>query len=493
MKILKDLLKAFPKDLLIEFTSLTAKTLDIEVKGLQLDSREVKEGELFTAIRGEQVDGHKYIEKTYSKKPSVIVCEEFPKNLQEEVVYLLVQSSHEALAYLSSAFYDYPSQQLKLVGVTGTNGKTTTATLLYHLFEELGHNVGLLSTVENKIMGEVIPSTHTTPNPIALNALLARMVQKGCTHCFMEVSSHAIVQHRITGLDFDGAIFSNITHDHLDYHKTFDAYIKAKKMFFDNLTASAFALVNIDDNKGRIMVQNTDAKIQTYALKNPADFKVKVIDDTLQGLHLEVQGLEVWCKLIGDFNAYNLISVFATAILLEEEEEQVLTVLSTLPAVRGRFEQVVGQKVTGIVDYAHTPDALSNVLETIDELRSGNEQVITVVGCGGDRDAMKRPKMAKIACEGSNHVILTTDNPRFENPVAILEDMKTGVSPVYTRRTEVIQDREEAIRKACEIAQAGDVILVAGKGHETYQDIKGVKHHFDDKEILIKTFEKLSL
>ncbi len=491
MVTLTKLITSLPKSLLIEQRLKGNNQDQILIDDIQLDSRKVEENSLFAALRGEQVDGHDYIEKTYEKKPSVIVCEEYPANLQEEISYLLVKDSHEALAYLSAGFYDNPSMKLKLVGVTGTNGKTTTATLLYYLFQELGYNVGLLSTVENKINDEVIPSTHTTPNPIELNALLAQMLENGCTHAFMEVSSHAIVQHRITGLNFDGAIFSNITHDHLDYHKTFDAYIKAKKKFFDLLSKDAFALVNIDDNKGRIMVQNTKATIHTFALKNPADFKVKVIADTLQGLHLEVQGIEVWCKLIGDFNAYNLISVFATALLLEEDQEEVLKILSNLTAVRGRFEQVIGKDVIGIVDYAHTPDALENVLKTIAELRTGNEQVITVVGCGGNRDVDKRPKMAKIACECSDKVILTTDNPRFENPTAILEDMKTGIPPSTTHKTQVIKDRREAIVKACEIAQAGDIILVAGKGHEAYQEIKGVRYHFDDKEELTQLFTVL--
>lgn len=490
MITLDKIIKQLPKNLVIEVKASSILE-EIIVDNLQLDSRQVQKNSLFVALRGEQVDGHDYIEKTYSLNPSVIVCEEYPIVIQQNITYLLVTNAHEAIAHISSCFYGHPSQRLKLVGITGTNGKTTTATLLFQLFQELGYTVGLLSTVENKINDTIIPATHTTPNPIELNALLAEMVSKKCTHCFMEVSSHAIVQHRITGLDFDGAIFSNITHDHLDYHKTFDAYIKAKKQFFDYLSKEAFALINIDDTKGRIMVQNTKATIHTFALKNPADFKVKVLDDTLHGLNLEVQGLEVWFKLIGDFNAYNLISVYATACLLEEDSEEVLKILSDLTPVRGRFEQVIGKTIIGIVDYAHTPDALENVLTTISELRTGNEKVITVVGCGGNRDAEKRPKMTKIACDLSNHVILTTDNPRFENPKAILSDMKLGISPIAVKKTEVIADRKEAIEQACKLAEEGDIVLIAGKGHETYQEIKGIRHHFDDKEELIRLFNEL--
>ena len=390
---------------------------------------------------------------------------------------------------MASNFYDNPSSKLKLVGVTGTNGKTSSVTLLFKLFRQLGHRVGLLSTVQNQIDDDIIPSTHTTPDSVKINELLAEMVRRGCSYCFMEVSSHSVVQERIAGLTFAGGIFTNITHDHLDFHKTFDNYIKAKKGFFDQLPKTAFALVNIDDRRGGIMVQNTAARKETYSLQTVATFKGKLMSDSLFGLQMEVDGQEVWFKLIGKFNAYNLLGVYGAAILLGEDTEEVLTALSAVTPPPGRFEQVVSpNEVVGIVDYAHTPDALQNVLETINELREGNQQVITVVGCGGNRDATKRPEMARIACELSNKVILTSDNPRNEDPFAILEQMQAGVSPVDFKKPQTIEDRREAIRYAVSVAQPHDIILVAGKGHETYQEIKGVKHHFDDREELRAAF-----
>ncbi|MGB0864597.1 MAG: UDP-N-acetylmuramoyl-L-alanyl-D-glutamate--2,6-diaminopimelate ligase, partial [Saprospiraceae bacterium] len=391
-----------------------------------------------------------------------------------------------ALGQMASNFYEHPSTKLKLIGVTGTNGKTTTVTLLYRLFSDLGYKVGLLSTVENIIAGQVIPSTYTTPDAVQINALIEEMVDSGCEYAFMEVSSHAIQQHRITGLTFTGGLFTNISHDHLDYHKTFKAYIKAKKMFFDILESSAFALTNIDDRNGLVMLQNTKARKLTYGLRRPADFKAKIIENSLSGLYLELDKQELFARLIGQFNAYNLLSVYSVAVLLEQEKFEVLQSLSKLKSAEGRFDYVLSkdQKITAIVDYAHTPDALEKVLSTIDKLKSGNTKVITVVGCGGDRDKKKRPLMAKVACDYSHQVILTSDNPRSEEPEAILQDMEAGIPPYATQKSITIINRKEAIKVACKLAQPEDIILVAGKGHEKYQEIKGVKHDFDDKKIL---------
>ena len=391
-------------------------------------------------------------------------------------------------------YFDNPSEKLKLVGITGTNGKTTTVTLLFNLFKSLGYSVGLLSTVQNKINNTVIPSTHTTPDAITLNELLFKMEEQGCEFVFMEVSSHAIVQNRIAGINFTGALFSNITHDHLDYHKTFDEYIKAKKQFFNLLPSTAFALTNRDDKNGMVMLQNTKANKYTYALKNIADYKCKIIESHLNGLLLNIDNHEVWVKLIGTFNAYNILSVYATAVLLKQDITSVLTALSNLNSVEGRFQYVKSPNgVIGIIDYAHTPDALKNVLETVKEIRSGSEQVITLVGCGGDRDSAKRPIMAAIACEYSNKVILTSDNPRTEDPEEILNQMQAGVNPVDIKKVLRITDRREAIKIACSFSSKGDIILIAGKGHEKYQEIKGVKHDFDDLEILKETIKILGI
>jgi UDP-N-acetylmuramoyl-L-alanyl-D-glutamate--2,6-diaminopimelate ligase len=391
-------------------------------------------------------------------------------------------------------YFDNPSEKLKLVGITGTNGKTTTVTLLFNLFKSLGYSVGLLSTVQNKINNTVIPSTHTTPDAITLNELLFKMEEQGCEFVFMEVSSHAIVQNRIAGINFTGALFSNITHDHLDYHKTFDEYIKAKKQFFNLLPSTAFALTNRDDKNGMVMLQNTKANKYTYALKNIADYKCKIIESHLNGLLLNIDNHEVWVKLIGTFNAYNILSVYATAVLLKQDITSVLTALSNLNSVEGRFQYVKSPNgVIGIIDYAHTPDALKNVLETVKEIRSGSEQVITLVGCGGDRDSAKRPIMAAIACEYSNKVILTSDNPRTEDPEEILNQMQAGVNPVDVKKVLRITDRREAIKIACSFSSKGDIILIAGKGHEKYQEIKGVKHDFDDLEILKETIKILGI
>lgn len=459
--------------------------METEVTQLAFDSRKVAEGTAFVAIKGTQVDGHEFIQKAIDAGAVAVICEHLPEDLSESVTYVQVKDSEEALGIMSANFFGNPSEKLHLVAITGTNGKTTCVTLLYQLFRGLGYNTGMLSTVENKINDEVLKATHTTPDAITINELLAEMVAKGCTHCFMEASSHAIVQKRIAGLKFKGAVFTNLSHEHLDYHKTFDEYIKAKKLLFDNLPAGAFALVNYDDKRGAIMLQNTKAWKHKYALKSFADYKAKILSNTLQGLELDVDGHTVWFKLIGDFNAYNLLAVYGTAILLDEEETDVLQELSAVDPARGRFEIVPTKSgITALVDYAHTPDALENVLHTIKEFRTGNEKVITVVGCGGNRDKEKRPVMAKIACDFSDKVVLTSDNPRFEEPNAIIEDMQTGVTPANFRKTLVVADRREAIKTAVSLAEPDDIILVAGKGHEDYQEIKGERFPFDDKLIL---------
>jgi UDP-N-acetylmuramoyl-L-alanyl-D-glutamate--2,6-diaminopimelate ligase len=478
MAVLKDILYK------VSITS-TSGNMGQEVSTICMDSRQVQPGSLFVAVRGTTTDGHAYMEQAIRAGAVAVVAEQLPEQLQEGVTYVTSPHTAKALGFIASNFYGNPSSKLSLVGITGTNGKTTTATLLYHLFLDLGYKTGLLSTVENRIDEEVLPATHTTPDAISLNALLAEMVKRGCTHCFMEASSHAIEQERIAGLQFAGAVFSNISHDHLDYHKTFDNYIKAKKKMFDELSPDAFALVNADDKRGTVMLQNTRATKRTFALGHLADYKARILSNTLQGLELEIDGQLVWFRLIGDFNAYNLLSVYGTAVLLGEDSQTVLTALSSLEGAPGRFEQVMpGGKVTAIVDYAHTPDALKNVLETISQLRTGNEQVITVVGCGGNRDKEKRPLMASIACKLSNKVVLTSDNPRDEDPEQIIRDMQAGISPADFKKTLVLVNREEAIKTACLLANDNDIILVAGKGHENYQEIKGVKHPFDDKEVL---------
>ena len=467
-------------------------TSSTTINDITFDSRQVKKGSCFIAMRGTQADGHQYIGKAVELGASVIVCEELPEKTEKGVTYIKVKDSSEQLGYMASAFYGNPSEKLKLVGITGTNGKTTTVTLLYRLFNKLGFKSGLLSTVVNFIGDEEIKSTHTTPDAIQLNQLLARMVEAGCTHCFMEVSSHSVVQHRITGLKFAGAIFSNITHDHLDYHKTFDEYLKAKKRFFDLLPSEAFALINIDDKNGRVMVQNTNAKVSTYSLRSMANFKCKVIENHFDGMLLNLDSVEVWTRLVGGFNAYNLLAIYSAARLLGVEKDIILTELSNMTPVSGRFEHMKSPKgINVVVDYAHTPDALQNVIDTINEIRTEEYKLITVVGAGGNRDKTKRPIMAKVAVEGSNMVILTSDNPRFEEPEDILNDMKVGVEPSMVGKVLTIVDRREAIRTAYMLANQGDIILVAGKGHENYQEIKGVKHHFDDKEVIQEIFKTL--
>lgn len=487
MKLLSDILYKVKLEEIIGSTH-------VAVSSVALDSRKVKKDSLFVATVGVSVDGHSFIDKAIELGAIAIVCERIPENRKENVTYVKVSDSSYALGIIACNYFDNPSEKLKLVGVTGTNGKTTTVTLLFNLFRSLGYAVGLLSTVQNKINNTVIPATHTTPDPISLNELLHSMVEEGCEYAFMEVSSHAIVQHRIAGIHFTGAVFSNITHDHLDYHKTFDEYIRAKKMFFDHLPSSAFALTNKDDRNGSVMVQNTQAEKYTYSLRSISDFKCKVLENHLNGLFLQIDGKDVWVKLIGSFNAYNVLAVYAVAVLLKQDKTNVLTALSNLNSVEGRFQYVKSEHgVIGIVDYAHTPDALKNVLETIKDIRTGNEQVITLVGCGGDRDNAKRPVMAAIACEYSNKVILTSDNPRSEDPESILDQMQKGVNPVDARKTLRITDRKEAIKTALSLSKAGDIILVAGKGHEKYQEIKGVKHPFDDFEILKETIKTLGV
>lgn len=465
---------------------------DITVTGIQIDSRKLEAGNVFVAIRGIVSDGHAFIDKAIENGAVVIVCDTMPAQFQDGITYLEVADTQEAVAYMAHQFYDEPSLKLKLVGVTGTNGKTTIATVLFKLFNKLGYKCGLISTVQNQIGDEIIPSTHTTPDAVSLNALLKLMLDAGCSHVFMECSSHAIHQHRITGLQFTGALFSNITHDHLDYHKTFEEYIRVKKSFFDHLPATAFAISNADDKRGEVMLQNTQASKYMYSLKTVASFKGKILENALTGLLMTVNDKEVHFRLIGEFNAYNLLAVYGAAVCLGEDSEEVLTTLSMLSGAEGRFDYVISEGfIIGIVDYAHTPDALENVLLTIKKLRKGHEQVITVVGCGGDRDKTKRPVMAQTACDLSDRVILTSDNPRTEEPEAILRDMETGLSSSAKRKYISIVDRKEAIRTAVSYAGPEDIILVAGKGHEKYQDIKGVKHAFDDKQVLLEMFKAL--
>lgn len=459
---------------------------------LTFDSRRVGEGSLYFAIRGTRTDGHAFIEEVIQTGAMGIVCEQLPDLLHDGVVYIKVNHTQEAMAHMASVFYGHPSRALQLVAITGTNGKTTVATLLHNLFRNMGHAAGLLSTVENKINDDVIPATHTTPDSIRINELLEEMVNRGCTHCFMEASSHAIEQHRTTGLHFAGTVFNNITHDHLDYHLTFDNYIRAKKLLFDRQNADSFALTNKDDRNGMVMLQNTKATRYTYALQNMADFKARIIESDFNGMLINMDGEEAWFRLVGHFNAYNLLAVYSTAFLLGKPKHDIITALSLLEGARGRFESVRSPGgITGIVDYAHTPDALKNVLQTINDIRTRNEEVITVVGCGGNRDAAKRPVMADIATEFSTRVIFTSDNPRDENPETILDEMMQGVKPLHFKKTLRISDRSEAIKAAVNMAGKGDIILLAGKGHETYQEIAGVKHPFDDKAILIDMFNRL--
>lgn len=485
MKVLKDILYKVRIDQVLGSTNNA-------VESVAFDSRKVLPMTLFVAVRGTISDGHEFIGAAIKAGAVAIVCEELPDEILEQITYIQVKDSAEALGHIASNFYDNPSEELKLVAVTGTNGKTTVATLLYKLFRRLGKKAGLLSTVINKINDKDVPATHTTPDAVALNELLRQMVNEGCKYCFIEASSHAIAQHRITGLHISGAVFTNISHDHLDYHKTFNAYIAAKKQLFDMLPSSAFALVNNDDNHGEIMIQNCKAKKLTYGLKTMVDYKARILENQLTGLQLNIGGQEVYTRLIGDFNAYNLLAVYGVALEMGIESMEVLTELSSIESVEGRFQYIqTTNQVTAVVDYAHTPDALKNVLDTIKNIRTGNEQVISVIGCGGDRDKTKRPEMARIASELSDRVVLTSDNPRTENPEAIIEDMKAGIDPVNFKKYTAITDRREAIKLACTLADEGDIILIAGKGHEKYQEINGVKMPFDDMQVVQETLKLL--
>ncbi|RAI98465.1 UDP-N-acetylmuramoylalanyl-D-glutamate--2,6-diaminopimelate ligase [Chitinophaga skermanii] len=486
MKVLRDILYN------VNIVSIHGDN-NIEVHALSIDSRHIAQGDAFIAIKGVAADGHAYITKAISLGATAIVCEDLPAELQDGVCYVQVSNSHAACGIMASNFYNNPSKQLQLVGVTGTNGKTTIATILFRLFSKMGYHCGLISTVQNQIGDEIIPSTHTTPDAISLNALLAKMVEEGCLYAFMEVSSHAIHQQRIAGLQFAGGIFSNITHDHLDYHKTFDEYIRVKKSFFDSLPSNAFALTNIDDKRGNVMLQNTKARKASYSLRTLADFKGKILENGLTGLFMQIGESEVHFRLIGEFNAYNLLAVYGAAILLGKSKDEVLRILSDVQGAEGRFEYIVSakDKIIGIVDYAHTPDALLNVLATIKNLRQGHEQIITVVGCGGDRDKTKRPIMAEVSAEHSDKVIFTSDNPRSEDPAEIIREMEVGVAAHLRKKTISIQDRKEAIKTAISLAGKDDIVLVAGKGHEKYQEIHGVKHPFDDKKVLEEMFQLL--
>lgn len=464
---------------------------NLAVMSITADSREAQKNGLFVAVKGTRSDGHTYIDQVIESGAIAIVCEKLPNDLKEKVTYVLVKDPSFALAVIASNFYDNPSEKLQVIGVTGTNGKTTTTTLLFDLFTSMGYPCGLLSTVVNRIGTEIIPSTHTTPDAVQLQVLLDKMVKSGCAYVFMEVSSHAVVQNRIAGVTFGGGIFTNITHDHLDYHETFDNYLEAKHGFFMSLSSDAFALINRDDENGDRMALDIRPDVKTFGLSQASDFHCKILEKQLGGMMLRIDEQDIWTHLIGTFNAYNLLAVYGTAILLGEDKIRILTALSNLRSVEGRFQYVKSSEgVTAIVDYAHTPDALQNVLNTIRDIRTGNEQVITVVGCGGDRDKAKRPEMANIAAVMSDKVILTSDNPRSEDPATIIQEMRAGVDPAESRKVLCITDRREAIRTASMMAQNGDIILVAGKGHEKYQEIKGVKHPFDDLAELNEIFNQ---
>lgn len=482
MKRLKDILHGIP-------VTEVYGSLELMISMVSFDSRRVKDGALFVAVKGTRVDGARFIGDAVAVGAAAVMCEELPEDLNDQITYIVIGDSAFGLGVVAANFYGNPAQQLKLVGITGTNGKTTVATLLHQLFSELGYSCGLISTVENRIGDRVKDATHTTPDPVQLNALLREMLDAGCDYCFMEVSSHAVEQQRIAGLVFAGGVFTNITHDHLDFHGTFDHYIQAKQRFFDSLGRFAFALYNQDDKNGPIMVQNSFAHKKSYGLKSVADFKAKVLETHFDGTLMQFDGQEVWVRLIGEFNVYNLLAAYGVAVLLEQEIEKIITAISKISGAEGRFDVLISESgLIGIVDYAHTPDAVKNVLNAINKLVKNDAQVITVLGCGGDRDKTKRPEMAAIAVQNSDKVILTSDNPRTEDPSSIIRDMETGVPASEIRKVFSITDRREAIRAACHIAQAGDIILVAGKGHEKYQDVNGERLPFDDKEILKQAF-----
>ena len=485
MKLLKDILYKVAVNAVYGATN-------IEVAEIVFDSRKIQKGAVFVAQKGVSVDGHLYIEKAINLGARAIICEELPEERNDTITYVQVEDSDTTLAIIASNFYENPSKKLKLVGVTGTNGKTTIASLLYQLFTKAGYATGLLSTVKILVDTTEFKATHTTPDSVTINQYLSKMVAAGVEYCFMEVSSHGIHQKRTEGLEFTGGIFTNLSHDHLDYHNSFAAYRDVKKSFFDSLPKNAFVITNIDDKNGNIMLQNTKAKKITYALKTLADYKAKIIEKSLSGTLLSINGTEVWTKLIGTFNAYNLLAIIGTADELGLDKLEVLTIVSELESVSGRFEYTVSESgVIAIVDYAHTPDALKNVLETINDIRTDNEKLITVVGCGGDRDKTKRPKMAHIASQLSNQTIFTSDNPRTENPATILEEMEAGVLPENYKKTITISDRRQAIKTACKFSERGDILLIAGKGHETYQEINGERFHFDDLEEVTQCFNLL--
>ncbi|MCW1147282.1 UDP-N-acetylmuramoyl-L-alanyl-D-glutamate--2,6-diaminopimelate ligase [Flavobacterium lacisediminis] len=466
---------------------------DITISKIEFDSRKIELNDVFVAIRGTLSDGHDYIEKALSLGAVAVICEEFPSVIVNGVTYIKVKDSNEALAFLAANYYENPSENIRLVGVTGTNGKTTIASLLYQLFKKAGFKVGLLSTVKIMVDEQEFKATHTTPDSLTINKFLDLMVQEGCEFCFMEVSSHGVHQKRTEALRFEGGVFTNLSHDHLDYHNTFAEYRDVKKSFFDNLPKSAFAITNIDDKNGLVMLQNTKAKKLTYALKSYADYKAQILENQLSGLLLKINDNEVWVKLIGSFNAYNLLAIYGVAVELGIEKVEALRLLSELESVSGRFQFIVSDtKITAIVDYAHTPDALENVLKTIEDIRTKNEQLITVVGCGGDRDKTKRPIMAHIASSMSDKAIFTSDNPRTENPETIIEEMEKGVEPQNFKKTVSILDRKQAIKTACQLANPNDIILIAGKGHETYQEINGVRHDFDDLQIVTELLQQLN-
>ena len=484
MKLLKDILY---RSRISEVVGST----DVAIEKVCFDSREVVSNSVFVAVKGTLADGHKYIDATIKSGAIAIVCEILPENIIEGVCYVKVRNSAEALGYIASNFYDVPSEKMNVIGVTGTNGKTSIVSMLFDLFTNLGYQCGLLSTVVNKIGDREIESTHTTSDAVTVNSLIAEMVDEGCDYCFMEVSSHALEQHRVTGVSFRQGVFTNITHDHLDYHKTFNKYLAAKKILFDGLSANSFAIINKDDRHWADMVKNSSAKVKTFSLKAMADYKGKIIENNFDGLQINLNGVEVWAKLIGEFNASNILAIYGVAIASGEDEIKVLTEISKMTPAPGRFQQVKSNLgIHGIVDYAHTPDALKNVLETIAKIRSGNERVFTVVGCGGDRDKTKRPIMAQIGAKNSDQLIITSDNPRTENPQTIINEMAAGLDPNQIRKTLSILDRNEAIKTATALAKPGDIILIAGKGHENYQDVNGVKHHFDDVEILESLINK---
>lgn len=486
MKILRDILYK------VRLESIVGST-DREINSIHFDSRKVTKGDVFIALKGTQSDGHEFIERAIEQGAVAVVVEDLPAHQKDSITYVVVENSHESLALMAANFFDNPSKDIKLIGVTGTNGKTTTTSLLYQLFKGLGYKSGLISTVEILIDGKSIATKHTTPDPLTINAHLAAMRDVGVDYCFMEVSSHGIAQERVTGLHFTGGIFTNLSHDHLDYHATFAEYRNVKKRFFDGLPSTAFAIYNKDDKNGPIMVQNTKARKLGYALKSYTDYQANVLENQFGGLLLKVNGHELWTKMIGEFNAYNVLAIYACAIELDLEEMEVLEAISKLDGVSGRFQYftTVKDKITAIVDYAHTPDALKNVLETINSIRTKNERVITVVGCGGDRDRTKRPIMANVATSLSDLVILTSDNPRTEDPASILKEMQAGVEPQNYKKSITIVDREQAIKTAANMAQPKDIILIAGKGHETYQEVNGVRHDFDDRLKITTILKKL--